>query len=393
MLKTAIDSGADAVYFGVKELNMRITANNFEVSELKKIVEICHKNKVRAYLTLNTIVYDNEIFKVKKIIIDAKKAKVDAIIAWDMAVVSEAIKHGIDVHLSTQASVSNFESVKYYANIGVKSIVLARECTLKQIKEIAEKIKKEKLDVKIEVFIHGAMCVSVSGRCFISQFMFSKSANRGDCLQPCRREYNLVDKETGDEIGIENHFVLSPKDLCTITFIDKLIEAGIDSFKIEGRVKPPEYVKVVVSAYKDAIDAYYKGKYTKEFADTLLEKLKTVFNRGFSKGFYMGTPINEFTDSYGGKSTLQKDYIGYVKNYYNKVCAAEIKIESGKISVGDLLMVQGPTTGVIDEKITSMQINYRDIKTALKGKSVAVKLKNKVRVNDKVFLIKERKAL
>lgn len=390
MLKAAIDAGADAVYFGVKELNMRATANNFEISQLKKIAKQCHDNNVLAYLTLNTIVYDTETDKVKKIIKEAKAAKIDAIIAFDMAVITESLKQKIEVHLSTQASVSNYESVKFYSEIGVKRIVLARECTLDQIKSIKKKIESEKINVEIETFVHGAMCVSISGRCFMSQFMFCRSANRGDCLQPCRREYNLIDKETGDKLSIENHYVMSPKDLSTIKFIDKLIEAGIDCFKIEGRGKNPEYVKTVVNTYRKAIDSYYEQKYTTELAQNLENEMKKVFNRGFSDGFYMGAPINEFTDVYGGKSTIKKDYVGFIKNYYAKIKVAEVKIESNPIKLGDKIMIQGPTTGVVEDKIISMQVNYRDIILAEKGKSVAIRLDIPVRPNDKVFLIKDK---
>jgi putative protease len=339
---------------------------------------------------LNTIVYDDEILKAKKIIIEAKKAGIDAIIAWDMAVVTEALRQGINVHLSTQASVSNFESLKFYANLGIKNIVLARECTLLQIKEIIDKIKKDNLPIEIETFIHGAMCVSLSGRCFMSQFLSCKSANRGECLQPCRREYDLVNKETKETLTIGNNYVLSAKDLSTITFIDRLIEAGISSFKIEGRAKTPEYVTVVVSSYRKAIDAYFEGYFTPDLAKELEENMKKVFNRGFSDGFFMGAPINEFADCYGGKSTLQKDYVGFVKNFYSKIQVAEIKIESNPLSQGDSIMFQGPTTGVVEEILESMQVNYQDIKTAKKGKSVAVKLKNKVRPKDKVFVLKEK---
>ncbi len=391
MLRAAIDAKCDAVYFGTEELNMRVRAGSFKISELKKVVKLCHENNVKAYLTLNTIVYDNETKNVKKIIAASKKAGIDAIICWDMSVVNEALRQKMNVNLSTQASVSNFEAVKYYANLGIKKIVLARECTLTQIREIIKKIKKEKLDVKIETFVHGAMCVSVSGRCFISQFMHCKSANRGECLQPCRHEYDIIDRETGEMLTVDNHYVMSPKDLCAIRFVDKLIEAGIDSFKIEGRVKPPEYVKTVVSAYREAVDAYFEKRFTKEFAEALEERLKTVFNRGFSDGFFMGEPINEFTDSYGGKATVKKDFLGVIKNYYSKINVAELKIESNSLKVGDKIMIQGPTTGVVEEIINSIQINHRDVDKVIKGKSAAVKLANKVRLNDKVFLIKERK--
>ncbi|MBR9690221.1 U32 family peptidase [Candidatus Woesearchaeota archaeon] len=388
MLKAAILSDANAVYFGVKELNMRATANNFEVFELKKIVKICHENDVKAYLTLNTLVYDDELEKIKKIISEAKKAKINAIICWDMGVLKEALRQKVPVHLSTQAGVSNFEAVKYYSELGVKRIVLARECTLKQIKSIINKIEKEEVNVEIETFVHGAMCVSISGRCFMSQFLYGKSANRGKCIQPCRREYEVIDKETGDKLSIGNNYVMSPKDLCTITFIDKLIEAGIHSFKIEGRAKNPEYVKTVVGSYKKAVDAYFEGKYTEKLAKELEEELKKVYHRGFSKGFYMGIPINEFTDSYGGKQDTKKGFVGYVRNYYKRLKVAEIKVESNSFKVGDTLMIQGPTTGVVEEKVKSMQVNYKDVDTAKKSKSVAVKFDTLLRPNDKVFLIR-----
>lgn len=387
MLKAAIDAKADAIYFGVKELNMRATAGNFEISQIKSVVKKCHDNNVKAYLTLNSIVYDDELEKLDKILNEAKKAKVDAVICHDMAVLSKALSFGIDIHISTQASVSNFESVKYYASLGVKRIVLARECTLKQIKLIKENIVKTKLKVEIEVFVHGAMCVAISGRCFMSQFLFCKSANRGDCLQPCRREYDVVDKETGDKLTIGNSYVLSPKDLCAINFVDKLIDAGIDSFKIEGRVKPPEYVKTTVTVYRKAIDAYFKGGYDQTLAKELEHDLLNVFNRDFSNGFYMGAPMNEFTNSYGGKTKTKKVYVGFVKNFYSKVGVAEIKLESSNIHIDKMIMIQGPTTGVVEDKILSMQINHRDVKHGEKGKSVAVKLSVKVRPNDKVFII------
>ena len=387
MLKAAIDAGANAIYFGVKELNMRATAGNFEISQIKAVVKKCHEHDVKAYLTLNTIVYDDELDKLDKILVEAKKVSVDAVICWDMAVVKKALSLGIEVHLSTQASVSNFENLKYYASLGIKRVVLARECTLKQIKSIKEKIKKQKLGVEIEAFVHGAMCVAVSGRCFMSQFLFCKSANKGDCLQPCRREYDITDRETGDKLTIGNNFVMSPKDLCTINFVDKLIDAGIDSFKIEGRVKPPEYVKVTVGAYKKAIDAVFDKSYTPKLAKELESDLKKVFNRDFSSGFYMGAPINEFTDTYGGKTKTKKVYVGFVKNFYSKVDVAEIKLESSQLKVGDKLMIQGPTTGVVESIVESLQINHRDVKHAEKGKSVAVKLTCKVRPNDKVFIM------
>ncbi len=383
MLAAAIESGADSVYFGLKELNMRITANNFELSELAKVVKKCHDNEVRAYLTVNTIIYEAELDKLKKIIKEAKKANVDAIIAWDMSVVKMALDEGIETHLSTQASVSNSESAKFYKDLGIKRIILARECTLDQIKEI-----KQKSRVEIETFVHGAMCVSVSGRCFLSQNIFSRSANRGDCLQPCRRKYIIKDPEEDHELVLGEDYVLSPKDMSVMPIIDELIESGIGCFKIEGRNRSPEYVKVVTKAYREAIDLYSEGRLDESKKQELVESLKTVYNRDLSLGFFKGRPAElDFTDVYGSKSTKKKQYIGLVKNYYQKIEVAEIKVETGKLEVGDEMMIQGPTTGVFQQKIDSIEINHKKVDSAVKGDRAAIKTEKIVRPNDKVFLI------
>ncbi|OVE74546.1 hypothetical protein BVX95_02135 [archaeon D22] len=383
MLRAAIDAGADAVYFGVKGFNMRANAKNFELGQIKKIVKLCHENNVKAYMTINIIIYDNELDKLRQTVTAAKEAGVDAIICWDLAVINECKKQDIEFHISTQASISNFESLKFYHALGAPRVVLARECTLEQIKDIKKKIKDNKLDVEIEAFIHGAMCISVSGRCFLSQFEYCKSANRGECLQPCRRSYQIIDKETGREFELGTDYVLSPKDMCTIEIVDKLIEAGIDSFKIEGRMRSEEYVKTVVSAYREAIDNYPNINTKK-----LLDELKTVYNRGFSDGFYMGKPINEFTDAYGSKATTNKVYIGKIKKFYNAPQVLEMTLEQD-IKIGDNLMVQGPTTGVKEETISSIQIDGEPVKSANKKDRIGIKLGFKARPNDKVFIIKK----
>lgn len=380
-LKAAIDAGANSVYFGVKELNMRITAKNFDLNDLKKIAGLCHKSRVKAYLALNTIVYDEEIGRIKKILKKAKEAKIDAVIAWDLAVIQEAGKLGIPVHLSTQASVSNIEALRFYEKIGVKRFVLARELNLEQIKRIRKKTKAE-----IEVFVHGAMCVSVSGRCFTSQAVFGRSANRGDCLQPCRRKYIIKDVEDGYELELGEDYVMSAKDLCTVSFIDKLIKAGVNAFKIEGRQKPPEYVKVVTEAYREAIDSYFIKKYDKKLVDKLLKKLKTVYHRDFSNGFYLGKPINEFSEP---ESRVKgKEYVGYVKNYFKRQGVAEVVVQSKRLKTGDTIMVQGPTTGVFEQAISSMEINHKKVFEVGKGKSIGIKIEKQVRPNDKIYLIK-----
>ncbi|MBD3163601.1 U32 family peptidase [Candidatus Woesearchaeota archaeon] len=378
-LRAAIGAGADAVYFGVKELNMRANAKNFELGELKKTVKTCHENNVRAYLALNTIVYENELKKTEKILKRAKEAGIDAIICWDLSVLKLCRMLKLRIHLSTQASVSNYPAAEYYCRkFGVKRIVLARESTLDDIKKIIKRIRKNKLGLQIETFVHGAMCVSISGRCFLSQFAFNKSANRGQCLQPCRRKYLIRDIEEKHEFELGEYYVMSPEDLCTIEFIEQLKRAGINAFKIEGRNRPPEYVKAVTECYRRAIDEGYDR--------SLLLRLKAVYNRGFSSGFFLGKPADAWSRAYGSKAAKKKEYIGKVVNYYRKQKAAEIKIETGRLALGDTIMFQGNTTGVVEQKITSMQNERRSIGKAEKGMCAAVRA-SRVRKNDRVYLI------
>jgi len=406
-LHAAIDAGCDAVYFGIKGLNMRAGAKNFELKDLNKITKICHKgnkyNKdIKTFLAINVLIYDDEIKDIEKILSSAKKASIDAIIAWDQAVIQKAKKIGLEVHLSTQASISNFDAAKFYYKQGIRQIILARELSLKQVNMIKKRIKKEKLNLKIETFIHGAMCVSVSGRCFLSQELFNKSANRGECLQPCRRKYLVKDPEENHELVIGEDYVLSPNDLCTIDIIEELIEAGIDCFKIEGRNRSPEYVKTTTACYRVAIDLYHelkksaKDKKTKirlpqELKQELKERLMMVYNRGFSTGFFMGKPIDKWSKSYGSKATTRKEYIGKIKNFYSKIDVGEIIMESGNIKVGDTLMIQGPTTGVKGLKIKEMQIDKKKVDKGNKGQVIGVRLDFKARINDKVYIIKKQK--
>jgi len=381
MLKAALDAGADCVYFGLKKLNMRATGRNFTLEELPEIVKQCHDNNVKVFLTVNTIVYDKELEDVKRIISGAKKAGVDNIICWDMAVIQECKKQGMPFHISTQASVANTEAAKFYKELGAERIVLARECKLEDIKSI-----KQNSGIEIEAFIHGAMCVSVSGRCFMSQHLFKRSANRGDCLQPCRREYKILDEEN-NELVLGKDYVMSPKDLCTLPFTDKLIEAGIDCFKIEGRVRSPEYVKTVVSAYREAIDACEKGEFNKALVDRLVKQLKTVYNRGFSRGFYFGVPTaDDFADIGGSKATTRKIYAGYITNFFKEPGVAAIKLEAGALKKGDKIMIQGETTGVKEQIVESMEINKKQVDKAEK-EMVGIKLNFTARENDKVYKI------
>jgi len=365
-LRAAIDSGADAIYLGLDEFSMR--KKGFQLKDIPKIIKICHSENVKVYITLNTIIYDKELGKIEKII--EKLKGVDGVIFWDLSVLELLKKNKIKPILSTQASVSNFESAKFYYNLGIRRIVLARELDLKQIESIIKKIKKEKLDLEIECFVHGAMCVSVSGRCFTSQFLFNKSANRGECLQPCRREYTIKDEE-GNELKLDNNYVMSAKDLCCASFLDKLIKIGVDAFKLEGRNRDARYVSVVTSVYRKIID--------KGFEEKDLESLKKVYNRGFSEGFYFKIPNNEFSNAHGNISKERKEYVGKVTNYYKKKGVIEIKV-SNLFKIKDTLIVEGHKTGVVSFTVDSIS---NDIK---KGELVGVK-GPLVRKGDSVYKI------
>ncbi|GIU69684.1 MAG: collagenase [Candidatus Woesearchaeota archaeon] len=363
---------------------------------LKKIVKICHENNVNVLLALNTIIYQNEIKKVESLVKKAKKYGVDAIICWDFSVIELCKKYNLKTHISTQASISNYESIytikKNYPNI--ERIVLARECTLEQIKKIINLINKNNLGVQIEVFIHGSMCVSISGRCFLSQEIFGKSANRGECLQPCRRKYDvyLKDPEEGYELLLGNDYVMSPKDLCGLPIIEKIIDSGVHALKIEGRNKSPEYVYTVVNVYRRAIDEYTSNNHNsiENSKKELIDELKKVYNRGFSTGFYLGKPINEWNKEYGSSSTETKAYVGKVLNYYNKISVAEILIESNTLNEGDEILIIGETTGLVKQKSENMMINNQKILNVEKGKIITLKVREKVRKNDQLYKIIKR---
>jgi len=382
-LQSAVSSGADATYFGVKGINMRHTASNFDILEIKKIMEFLRKNGKKGYLALNTTIYDDELDKTKKILITAKKSRVDAVILWDMAVLSMAKKAGLNIHLSTQASVSNFSALEFYAKLGVKRAVLARECDLKEIKNIAKKIKKHKLNCAVETFIHGAMCVSISGRCFLSHHIFGESANKGKCLQPCRREFLIKDTESECEYVLGKDYILSAKDLCSITFIDKLIKAGISAFKIEGRARSSEYVSIVTSAYRIAIDEFFKGRLTKRLKEKLFARVGEAYNRYFSKGFYFDKP-------YDLGATIQKGYdkiyLGDIRKFYKKIGVAEILIHNEGLKAGQDILVVGKNTPASFARVSEIEIDHKPISFAEKGKKVGVKIPFPVHVKDKVFI-------
>lgn len=374
-LVAAVNARADSVYFGLKEgMNMRTSAKNFTISDLPKMKEICKSKKVKMYLTLNTIVYDNEISKVEKIIKEAKKY-IDAVICWDLSIIELCKKYKVPFHVSTQASVANVSAAKFYKKLGAERIVLARELNLEQIKKIAKVID-------VECFCHGAMCVSVSGRCFTSQFLFGKSANRGECLQPCRRAYSVKDEE-GKELKLEGNTVMSAKDLCTLEFIEEMKKAGVKAFKIEGRNREPEYVDKVVRVYRKALDKTLSQKEVERG----LEELKKVYTKGFSSGFYLGKPtVADFSKEENSSATQKKEFIGKIGHYFDKIQVAAVKINSGKIKIGDDLIVLGNTSGVINIKIERMEINNKPVKEAQKGQEIGIKIP-RARKGDKVYLI------
>ncbi len=383
-LSVAINAGADAVYFGLKEFSLRANARNFELKDLEKIKEMCSKNpkkKIKRYLTLNSIIYNEEIPKIDKILEKISKKKLaDAIICWDLSVIQLCKKHKIPFHISTQASVSNYASAEFYKKLGAERIVFARELNLKQIKDIIKKT-----GIEGESFIHGAMCLAVSGRCLMSQFLFNRSANRGQCIHPCRREYIIKDTQQGKEMKIENNHVLSAKDLCTLPFIEKLKSSGITSFKIEGRNRDPRYVDTVVRVYRKALD----NKLNEKEINSLLEELNTVYNKGFSSGFYLGSPTSDdFAKVEHSQATEKKHFIGKIEHYYPKVKVATIKLTSPiPVKLKDKISIIGQTTGIINSTIESMEIKGKPISKAVKGDEIGIKINSLVRRNDEVYVI------
>jgi putative protease len=385
MLRVAVKAGADAVYFGIDKLNMRAKAKNFSIEELPEISKFCRSKKVKTYLTLNTIVFEDELNEADKIISAANKAKIDRIICSDLAVAELCNKNKIPFCISTQSSISNSLAASVYKKLGAVRIVLARECSLEEIKKI-----RANTSLEIEAFIHGAMCIAISGRCFISHHLFGQSANRGDCIQPCRREYEVYDTATEKSLLIGDDYVLSPKDLCTIEFIDQLIKAGIDSFKIEGRKRAPEYVAKTVSVYRKAIDLYFKKKLTAEKKKEFLKELETVYNRGFSTGFYFGKPSSEdYAGVEGSKATTRKVYVGKVLNYFKKPKVAQVLLETGQIKLKDQLLITGETTGLIEVALEKLYVNEKSVKAAKKEDEVTFVTPELVRRNDKVYLIEQ----
>jgi len=390
-LMAAIQGGADSVYFGIGKLNMRSNSSqNFTLDDLKEISRICREHNIRTYITLNTIIYDHELEEMKKIVDAAKTNSISAIIASDWSVITYARSKGVEVHMSTQTNITNIEAVRYYAQFA-DVMVTARELRLEQVKTITETIREQNITgpsgkpVQVEIFAHGALCMAVSGKCYLSLDNLNSSANRGACLQPCRRKYIVKDKDSDLELEIDGEYIMSPKDLNTVSFLDKILDAGVRVLKLEGRGRSPEYVKTVAAVYSEAVNAWFDGKYTQERIDKWNERLATVYNRGFWDGYYMGRKLGEWTEEYGNQATQRKMYIGKVTNYFSRIGVAELKIETHTLAVEEEIKIIGPTTGVYEDKVREIRLDYDPVKKAVKGDVCSVPVKELVRRGDKVF--------
>lgn len=394
-LQAAINGGADAIYFGVEQLNMRTrSAQSFYISDIKEISAVCKKNGIKAYITLNTVMYEHDMQLLQAILKEVKKCRIDAVIASDFAVIEYCSQHGIPLHISTQANVSNIESVKFFSRFA-DVIVLARELTLKQVQHITDEIKRKKIKgpsgelIKIEIFVHGALCMAVSGKCYMSLHTQNASANRGACVQNCRRPYIVTDAETGEELKIEGEYIMSPKDLCTIDILDQVIASGADVLKIEGRTKGADYVQVVTKCYREAIDSIAEGSYSKEKIEAWKGELTKVYNRGFWEGYYLGRQLGEWTPQPGSAATEKKLYIGKGSKYYPKIGVGEFIIEAGMLKAGDTLMITGPKCGMVKEKMEVLTVNGEKAAEAVKGDKITFPFGTKVTPADKLYKIVE----
>ena len=372
-LHAAIQGGADSVYFGVEKLNMRShSANNFKMTDLTEIVRICSEYGVKTYLTLNIVLYDEDLEDMRRTLDAARQAGVTAVIASDMAAIAYARSIGVEVHISTQLSISNAEALRFYAQFA-DVIVLARELNLTQVKEIKSIIDRDNIcgpsgrPVEIEMFAHGALCMAISGKCYLSLHEYGASANRGACYQICRRAYDVRDRETGAELTVDNKYIMSPKDLCTIEFMDKIIDAGVTVFKIEGRARSAEYVKRVASCYRRAADAVCDGTYTAELGTMMNKELEEVFNRGFWDGYYQGARLGEWSEIYGSKASRKKAYCGKITNWFGRLGVAEILVESYSLKVGDRILIIGPTSGCVEYVVPEIRVDLKPVEEASKG--------------------------
>ncbi len=390
-LRAAIKGGTNSVYFGIEGLNMRSrSSNNFTVDDLHEIVRISKENNVRTYLTVNTVLYDQDLNLMRKVILAAKEAQLSAVIASDVAAISFAREIGVEVHLSTQLNISNIEALKFYAKFA-DVVVLARELNLDQVAQIYREIELQQIKgpngklIQIEMFSHGALCMAVSGKCYMSLHNTDHSANRGACLQSCRRSYIVTDKDTGQELEIDNEYIMSPKDLKTIHFLNKMVDAGVRVFKIEGRARGPEYVHTVVKAYNEALDAILDGSFNEEKINLWNQDLSTVFNRGFWDGYYLGQKLGEWSHKYGNRATKRKMYIGKGTNYFPKIGVAEFLMETKDLNVGDEILITGPTTGIVKMIVPEIRVDLKKVEKTVKGDRFSIPVPEKIRRSDKLY--------
>jgi putative protease len=390
-LMAAIQGGAASVYFGVGKLNMRSkSSQNFTISDLHQIAAICSQNNIKSYVTINTVVYDEELGEMQALVDAVKESGITAVIGSDQAVIQYARSKGVEVHMSTQTNITNIEAVKYYAQYA-DVMVTARELNLDQVAAITRAIEEQQIKgpsgqlVRIEIFVHGALCMAVSGKCYLSLDLLNSSANRGACLQVCRRAYRVENRDSEIELEVDNEYIMSPKDLNTIAFLDKILNAGVEVLKIEGRGRSPEYVKVVTEVYHEAVKAIQNGIYNPGLVDVLNNKLKTVYNRGFWDGYYLGRKLGEWTELYGSQATMQKVYVGKISNFFSQLNVAEIKMETHSLRMGDQILVIGPTTGVYDDHITEIRVDLKAVEETFKGDQCSIPVKSLLRRGDKVY--------
>ncbi|MFA8433836.1 MAG: peptidase U32 family protein [Marinifilaceae bacterium] len=394
-LMAAIQGGANSIYFGVEQLNMRArSSNNFTLEDLREIVKICKENNIRSYLTVNTVLYDHDLKLMHDVVDAAKASGITAIIASDIAAIQYARSQDVEVHISTQCNITNIDAVKFYAHFA-DVVVLARELSLTQVAAISKAIREEDIRgpkgelIQIEMFAHGALCMAVSGKCYLSLHEKNSSANRGACMQSCRKSYIVTEKETGNELEIDNEYIMSPKDLCTIGFLNKLLDAGVTVLKFEGRARSPEYVKTVLDCYNEGVEAYLDGSYNEERIEEWKQRLSSVFNRGFWDGYYMGQRLGEWSNNYGSRSTKKKIYVGKGMNYFGKIKVAEFLMETQELSVGDQILITGPTTGVVETTVKEIHVDRKPVTKTVKGERFSMVLDQMIRRSDKLYKIVE----
>lgn len=390
-LMGAIQAGAGSVYFGVEHLNMRArSANNFTLEDIREIARRCKESAVKSYLTVNVEVFDEEFSTLSAVLVAARDAGVTAVIAADMSVIQHCRELGMEVHISTQMNITNYEAVKFYSQFA-DVMVLAREMNLGRVCNIAQKIKDNDLrgpsgnPIRLEMFVHGALCMAISGKCYLSLHETHSSANRGSCMQACRRAYIITDKETGRELEVDNEYIMSPKDLKTIHFLNKILDSGVTILKIEGRARSPEYVKTVVGCYHEAVDAYFDGTFDEEKIAVWDEKLASVFNRGFWDGYYLGQRLGEWSSNYGSMATKRKIYTGKVTNYFSNLGVAEIKLETGSLKLGDEIIISGPSTGLVQLIVEEIRVGLLAVDEAQKGVLCSIPVSTKLRRSDKLY--------